>query len=365
MPPIKTYNINVKSTVQKIKSILKHEHFKIKNINKNMSYITTNNLKDYEAVKSVLKEDNKNYFTYTPKEIKPVSFMLKGIQNTYTLEDVEDALKNIKFDSESTKFSKVFRFSTVKSRKEVRLLNLYVVQFNPSSKVQDIVKIKYLLNQSITWEYQRRNESVQCRRCQRFDHVASNCSMQYRFVKCTNTHLPGNCPNNIAQQPMDTSESTSTDPDRDSKPKPSCVNCGQEGHPANYRNCPAYKILVQRKRDRIEEIHREQQKRITANQEQVNNYRKPNITFTDIVKGNTHTPKQNLINSHTLTQSKQTEQSDALDFIQNECNANLGCDISTVINKIKIFLPRYKALTDITSKQISLIKFIMSLVDTP
>ncbi|EFN64985.1 Nucleic-acid-binding protein from transposon X-element, partial [Camponotus floridanus] len=58
---------------------------------------------------------------------------------------------------------------------------------------------------------------VQCKTCQGFNHVKSNCYKTARCVKCAGYHHTKDCTK-----------------DRSTEPK--CANCGQE-YTANYRGC--------------------------------------------------------------------------------------------------------------------------------
>lgn len=64
-------------------------------------------------------------------------------------------------------------------------------------------------------------------------HMASNCAMNYRCVKCKQDpyHLPGECPliKNKSLQ----------------NHKLYCVQCKEYGHPASYRGCPKIKNYIQ------------------------------------------------------------------------------------------------------------------------
>lgn len=71
----------------------------------------------------------------------------------------------------------------------------------------------------------RKNGSVgQCHRCQLYGHSQRNCFARPRCVKCLGDHATAECP-----RPKDHSKCPEP---------PSCVLCGEKGHPANYRGCP-------------------------------------------------------------------------------------------------------------------------------
>lgn len=75
-----------------------------------------------------------------------------------------------------------------------------------------------------------RNKGIpgQCHRCQMYGHSARNCHARPRCVKCIGDHETVNCPR---PKKAEIANGAPTSP-------PACVNCGTEGHPANYRGCP-------------------------------------------------------------------------------------------------------------------------------
>lgn len=81
-----------------------------------------------------------------------------------------------------------------------------------------------MLDQVISWERPNSNfREVQCKRCQKWGHIARNCSRPFSCVKCDSVHEPGAC---LQGQNGD---------------NPKCVNCGEIGHPASWRGCSAFK----------------------------------------------------------------------------------------------------------------------------
>lgn len=82
----------------------------------------------------------------------------------------------------------------------------------------------------ILWEKfnPKKKRYVQCKRCQRWGHGATNCNMTRRCVKCKETHEAGQC---SRKSPTDEGE-------------PHCINCGKDGHPANSSSCEIFKKHV-------------------------------------------------------------------------------------------------------------------------
>lgn len=93
----------------------------------------------------------------------------------------------------------------------------------------------------IKWEkFFKRSKPTQCKRCQAWGHAANNCGRKYRCVKCLEQHEPGQC-------------------SRKSKVvgQPSCVNCGEIGHPSNSPECESFKKYI----SKVYKQKREQQPR--------------------------------------------------------------------------------------------------------
>lgn len=78
----------------------------------------------------------------------------------------------------------------------------------------------------VSWGTLKKKGVFQYRNCQRIGHASSNCSLDFRCVKCDESHEPGKC-----------TISTKTD-----TTNLKCANCGQNGHPASYKGCSYLKI---------------------------------------------------------------------------------------------------------------------------
>jgi hypothetical protein len=96
-----------------------------------------------------------------------------------------------------------------------------------------------LANHIVRWEKfaPLKKRYIQCANCQRWGHGKSNCHMPRRCIKCREEHAAGECKR---KTPTDEGE-------------PHCVNCGQDGHPANATSCEVYKrhIASIEKRKRV------------------------------------------------------------------------------------------------------------------
>lgn len=255
MPPIKAYKVNAKVLIKAIHEQLKHNRFLLKNVNSNLTVITTYSVSDHTTVRDILKELKYDAYTHTPRELKPVNAILKGVHYTFDEEEVAAALRKIKVTDKPLEIVKVIKYSTHSSRQHNRNLNLFLVQFAPCTRQEDIMQITQLLYQPCSWEHVLKDDIIQCKRYQSLGHAAFNCGMPYRCVKCTEEHLPGKCslPPPTTTSNKDDEAINETADDVPPSPKPQCVGCGKS-HPANWRGCEVFKKAVQRRQEKREEL---------------------------------------------------------------------------------------------------------------
>lgn len=378
MPPIKAFNINVKKVHTALISKLASTEYYIQNINKNMSVIHTTTLSNYNTAMELLKEQKAKCYTYTPKENRAVNLILRGIHSTFDEYDIVANLKKLSFKDTDTQIVNAYKYSTTRSRTANRELSLYMVQFTPQAKIQNVMEVKYFEGQRIEWEITRKHDIIQCKKCQRFGHVASNCFMPYRCVKCTNEHEPGKC----QLRPKDTTiqEDVIDEEQPATNSIPKCVNCKKEGHPASYRNCPMYKKIKQRTEER-EKIRREQhQQIIDDNWQSANNQTTSKVitvnqkTFPNLPIPRFHSPSKESDNNtanksysqHLKTTFTEANNSNnAMSFIDNECANLFGTDLMSIVTEVQNFIPAYRQQQTKNEKQMFLIKFILRLVNTP
>ncbi|KAJ6647638.1 hypothetical protein Bhyg_02861, partial [Pseudolycoriella hygida] len=172
LPPIVVFNTENKSLIEALNIIISDKQFRIKISNANRTHIFTNNLDDFNKVREFLKHKKANNYSYTPKESKPVNYVVKGIDRSFDNEVVRDAI---------------------------------------AAQCPKVVILK------------------------RPGHAASNCNMKYRCMKCLNDHDPSKCPR-TEQLELVKARGDANELEQFSK-EVSCVNCGEIGHPANYKKC--------------------------------------------------------------------------------------------------------------------------------
>lgn len=185
--------------------------------------IMINNLPLYNNVKDFLSKQKTEYYTYTPKESKLKSLVLKNLYGEFNNEEIEDEIKSL-----NIKDIEIIKITNITLGKADKKINTHLVQITSNSIEKQLTSIKFLFNQKIKWEPLYRNGPFQCTRCQRFGHSRSNCALDFRCVKCSLSHTPGNCDIN-KNSPLELLK---------------CANCNESGHPANYRGCRIYKEAI-------------------------------------------------------------------------------------------------------------------------
>lgn len=217
------------------------------------------NIGDYDRICQKLKDENVNHFTYTPAQNKRQTFILRGLDGD---EDEAQVLADLQhLNLTAVNFLKVTKLTN----NATRVNTLFVVQATADSVEATIFKATKLNHVIVRWERLKRKEILQCHRCQRLGHTASNCGMQFRCVKCAEEHEPGQC-----KMPAAT------------KHEPHqvfCIACKEYGHPASYRGCPQIKLF----KESIERRKVAAQRDAADRRQCAGSYVRPNISFRDAV----------------------------------------------------------------------------------
>lgn len=262
-PPITVYNSTIKIMINLINTHqLKEENIKLRQISgiDNTLSIQTSTIDSYNKIIEALKIEQKEFYTYTPKNMKIKSMVLKGVMGDFSEEDVLNELKNKKFNNVT-----ITKVTKIKFNRDNKAQHHFLVQISHDSHLSELTKTKNILYQAVRWEHLKKKQIFQCKNCQRLGHASSNCHLKYRCVKCSLSHEPGKC--NITGQ-IDTQQLK-------------CANCGEEGHPASYRGCPyiknATKLVNQAKKTKL----------ATTNNRIINMQRKvnPGISYSAITSG--------------------------------------------------------------------------------
>uniref|UniRef100_A0ABD2XJ57 Pre-C2HC domain-containing protein n=1 Tax=Trichogramma kaykai TaxID=54128 RepID=A0ABD2XJ57_9HYME len=212
-PPIYVKHISSQEILKLYKNNKLKVNFTIKNSSDKSFMLKTYSAESYQDTIDCLDKLEVEFFTFTQKEKKIRSILLKGLHADTSCEEVFHEISRLNL--EQVKVHKVSVFPG-KPRNGIT----FIVQLSADSNTKNLTQTKYLHHQIVKWEQINKTEPPQCRRCQRISHVASGCHMAYRCVKCIHKHEPGQCSlkNKINEEVQ-------------------CVLCGLKGHPASYRGC--------------------------------------------------------------------------------------------------------------------------------
>lgn len=277
--------------------------------------VTLQSLEAHSSLKEFLANQNIPFYTFTTMDKKPLRLVLKGVHHSYTPTDITDDLLTQKV--------KVINVQPMFGKGRVNM-DMFIVNFEQGTKIAELTKaIKYVCHQSISWhQFVKKDVGTQCRKCQRFGHAASNCGLEYRCVKCTERHAPGDCP---------------LENDQPAK----CVNCN-DAHPASYKKCPVYVKYA--------ENLKKPQKKAGKNINKTNNA----IFSSKTPMVNSNVSYSQALKSNTDTSGKESN----INFMSNEINNLFDCTLIELLHKIQSFVPQYKKVTDVTMKKIMIIDFL-------
>lgn len=333
-PPIIAYGLPVKTLTAAIPQSL--SNYTLKKVNNNCTHVLTDSTVDHQSMKEILKNEKVSFHTYTPREDRRTNLVLRNLCSSYNETDVFNAINDLQLN---IMLKSVTQFATEKSRREKNPLKMWLVQLEPGSDVEALLKSTKLLHQMVYFEHRQTKGISQCHNCQHFGHSSTNCSRPYRCVKCTNTHLPKECA-------LETLRKESSIP-----VMPKCVNC-QQDHAANYRGCPAYLRYINIKAEKINAARSQTEIRHQA----YNNTRQPNVSYAKVLQQSQPTRSTNTPTAPPSSHQK----GNFLDFIESECNSKFGLDLNALLEKASSFVPKYVTLPE-KEKPLALIKFALSI----
>lgn len=229
IPPIVVFDDDQKRMSERItnRKICTNTEYHFVRVNKSKYRIQVNTLEQYDAMLELLNEFGIKYHTYTPIERKPIHVLLKRIPICYNEEDILHFLK----EDHGVIPIRLTKFTTKRMIDSGVESSIWHASFDPKTDKKRIFGIKHIGNVYGILIEQLKNKSItQCRRCWRYEHTESNCSYDVRCPNCLATHELGKCI-------LDTNAAI----------KPACVNCNNDSHAANSRECPVYQRILNRK----------------------------------------------------------------------------------------------------------------------
>lgn len=347
MPPIFCYSGNIAEISRFCKS--KGLSVTFKNRNTKTTIISTGNREAFESIKNFLKARKIQFNSFTPHEDRKNLLLLKGIHHTYAAIEVEDELR-----IEGLPVIKVSHF--IAKRAQGKTYNNFVVELSKTCDINEVYTKTLIMNQRVHWERLKSDDIVQCRNCQRFGHVATNCGRQYVCVKCKEDHEPGQCQRK---------ENTGLDV--------WCANCKKEGHPASFKGCPTLKVRLTEK-NKMSAQKKAQQVFAAKSACLVT---RPALSFAAMVKGGSSqkptfsrsqqqqqktTPAKVITPQATTPRSGPTKPtSTASTNLNTEVQRIFGSDLLTVIGKARSAVPSNYAQLSEGEKSVALATFIFQI----
>ena len=218
-PPIFIHGvINYGAMINRIRNIAEDEQYSTKSLSNNVIKINCVTPETYRNLIRYLKENNIYYHTYQLKEERAYRIVIKHLHHSTDVEDIRQELLELGH--------KARNIINAQRRINKEPLNLFFIDLEPAQNNKEIYKITALQNKIIQIEPPRakKNNIVQCMRCQQYGHTKSYCNRPFSCVKCGGHHNSKEC--------------------KKSKDTPAtCALCGGN-HPANYRGCEHYHNIL-------------------------------------------------------------------------------------------------------------------------
>lgn len=326
IPPIIAYSIDQKLFREALIKLKIHKYFIKKGANDNRFIIYAEDLTTYNVIKKMLSDDQKNFFTFTPKGERGINLILKGVPPEYSLDEVIDELTRLGHFKQIEKVTKLEEGNKVK-------FNYFIVKLKKDANISYYSNLRYLFNMRIYFCNFHRTDIIQCYNCQRPGHVADNCNMATRCVKCSQNHRTIDC--NISSE------------------RPSnelvCTLCKGKGHPASYRGCPVIKKLLKEKIKNKTLVRRGHTGTVNSSVDRSRVV--PNISFAAVAR-----------NNGTNQSGSGNGRSKILDLLDQEAFTNFGLDFKTLDGKFKNFIKGYGSCVEPSQKKFILLDFMFDTV---
>ena len=220
-PPIFIHGvINYGAMINQIRHIAKDEQYSTKSLANNEIKINCVTPETYRTFIRYLKENNIYYHTYQLKEERAYRIVVKHLHHSTDMEEIRQELLELGH--------KARNILNAQHRITKEPLNLFFIDLEPAENNKEVYNITALQNKIIQIEppRARKNNIVQCMRCQQYGHTKSYCNRPFSCVKCGGHHNSKECTK--------------------SKDTPAtCALCGGD-HPANYRGSEHYHNVLKK-----------------------------------------------------------------------------------------------------------------------
>lgn len=264
-PPIFLFGVDMNNLIKDLKA--RQIVFKIVNKSRHKSKLYLQDPKIHTELMCLLREKKLDSYSYTPRELKRQTIVLRGLLFDTAIEDIKSEIDMLVPDTVHS----VSKFSTSYSKKNNIDTGLFLLTLHPGKSVSELKAQRYILHQRVSWELPKKNmRDVQCWRCQQWGHMSQNCNRDFACVKCGQNHAQGEC--KFVQGDGNL---------------PFCINCGNSGHPSSFRGCPEYKKYVELKK-RARSVALERKEKAKNNVfSALNSFTQPNVSYSDASRNGT------------------------------------------------------------------------------
>lgn len=223
IPPIDVWTKESTTVQNRLNEALPKYSCVYSKINNAKFRIFTKSLEIRKKVIEYLSKRGYQFNSYTPKDEKMINILIK---NT----DIDDAdyIKN-ELKEIGIIPVKIQRHTTGYMRKNNIQSKIWHLVLAPKTDTKILFNTKNIGYHIVKYEFMKKPEITQCKRCQRFNHAASSCFLPYRCVKCAGEHQPGECPLNT----------------NDNITKPKCANCNGDHTANDAKQCNVFKKAIE------------------------------------------------------------------------------------------------------------------------
>lgn len=294
IPPIFIPQVNnFAKMIEAVSSMVEKNAFTAKSLNNGTVRINPSSADVYRKIVSGLREKNTQFYTFQLKTDRAFKVVIRNLHHSIETKVITEELQ--------AKGYVVRNVANIQHWKTKEPLPLFFVDLEPTENCKTIYELKSLLHTRITVESPLpKREIVQCKRCQKYGHTRTYCTLQEVCVKCGENH-----DNRACTKP----------PEAD----PKCGLCGGK-HPANYKGCPEYKKITKKSSYKTN---------TTVNLD-TRNVVRPNRTFADATK-------KALEDRATPQPTYNENRPDRLEYLMEQLlnqNAQILALLTTLINKI-------------------------------
>lgn len=172
--------------------------------------VFTTTKEQYELLKEIWHQQELSFHTYTDKNEKRKTFVIKGLHEQTDCQDIKLELLELGYETINVNVMK----NTIQPK--------YMVTMKGNVQLNKLRQsVKHITSTKIEWDnYVNKRRVRQCHRCQTWGHATANCYAKPVCLKCAEQHLTKDCIKS-----------------KDTPAK--CANCGGD-HPANTITCQEY-----------------------------------------------------------------------------------------------------------------------------